>query len=129
MKNKGNFFYKLSFHNKLFLIFLPLIFAFIIITGGACLSISSEQLKLNTEGLMENSVHQTETMIEDKLNTIHLKAVSIVDSSAFKYFVFFKHLYHFICIYTVHYFFCGCPVTAVKHRMDSHYFSSSICDL
>ena len=88
MKNKGNFFYKLSFHNKLFLIFLPLIFAFIIITGGACLSISSEQLKLNTEGLMENSVHQTETMIEDKLNTIHLKAVSIVDSSAFKYFVF-----------------------------------------
>ena len=37
---------------------------------------------------MENSVHQTETMIEDKLNTIHLKAVSIVDSSAFKYFVF-----------------------------------------
>ena len=88
MKNKGNFFYKLSFHNKLFLIFLPLIFAFIIITGGACLSISSEQLKLNTEGMMENSVHQTETMIEDKLNTIHLKAVSIVDSSAFKYFVF-----------------------------------------
>ena len=88
MKNKENFFYKLSFHNKLLLIFLPLIFAFIIITGGACLSISSEQLKLNTEGLMENSVHQTETMIEDKLNTIHLKAVSIVDSSAFKYFVF-----------------------------------------
>ena len=88
MKNKGNFFYKLSFHNKLFLIFLPLIFAFIIITGGACLSISSEQLKLNTEGMMENSVHQTETMIEDKLNTIHLKTVSIVDSSAFKYFVF-----------------------------------------
>ena len=79
MKNKGNFFYKLSFHNKLFLIFLPLIFAFIIITGGACLSISSEQLKLNTEGLMENSVHQTETMIEDKLNTIHLKAVSTAD--------------------------------------------------
>ena len=43
---------------------------------------------INAGFLMENSVHQTETMIEDKLNTIHLKAVSIVDSSAFKYFVF-----------------------------------------
>ncbi len=78
MKNKGNFFYKLSFHNKLFLIFLPLIFAFIIITGGACLSISSEQLKINTESVIENTVHQTETMIEDKTNTIHLKAISFV---------------------------------------------------
>ena len=70
---KRHAFYSLSFQNKLLLIFLPLLFCFIIITGGICLYFSGEQLKLNTEKMMENTVHQTKILLEDKLE-FHIDA-------------------------------------------------------
>lgn len=87
-KTQSSFFYRLSFHNKLFIIFLPLVFLFIIITGSACLYISGNQLKVNTRMLMENSIHQTATLIDYKLHTMYIRSVSIVNSPAFTFFVF-----------------------------------------
>ena len=85
---KRHAFYSLSFQNKLLLIFLPLLFCFIIITGGICLYFSGEQLKLNTEKMMENTVHQTKTLLEDKLSAILMRSSALVESTAYEYFTF-----------------------------------------
>jgi two-component system sensor histidine kinase YesM len=85
---KRHAFYSLSFQNKLLLIFLPLLFCFIIITGGICLYFSGEQLKLNTEKMMENTVHQTKILLEDKLSSILMRSSAIVESTAYEYFTF-----------------------------------------
>lgn len=85
---KRHAFYSLSFQNKLLLIFLPLLFCFIIITGGICLYFSGEQLKLNTEKMMENTVHQTKTLLEDKLSAILMRSSALVESAAYEYFTF-----------------------------------------
>ncbi|MCC8061452.1 MAG: sensor histidine kinase [Clostridiales bacterium] len=88
MKKKPGFFYQLSFYNKLLFIFLPLVSLFIIITGWSCLYFSGEQLKINSQIMMENSVQQTKTLMDDKLQQIYMKSISLINSSTYQYFIY-----------------------------------------
>ncbi|CUP32066.1 MULTISPECIES: sensor histidine kinase [Hungatella] len=83
-----NIFYKLSVRNKLMVVLLPLVSLFIIITGTVCYFLSSAQLKINSEKLLEDAVHQASVRLEERFKIAYSAAISLTNSESLKYFTF-----------------------------------------
>lgn len=85
-----NYFYSICVRDKILVIFLPLISVFIILTACACLWAASIQLKINSEILLENSVHQGNFLINDKMTTLKNRAAALFSTKSFESIVFPK---------------------------------------